>query len=79
MITLDTDFIARLVRYVVDAEKGRSRQIGSNKIAAIKALREITGLGLVHAKSLVEAAEAAPTDPLMSAIKDIQYILSTEG
>jgi large subunit ribosomal protein L7/L12 len=32
---------------------------GSNKVAAIKAVREITGLGLKEAKDLVEAAPKA--------------------
>lgn len=30
------------------------KEIGANKIAVIKAVREITGLGLVEAKALVE-------------------------
>ena len=32
------------------------KEIGSNKIAVIKAIRELTGLGLVEAKNLVEGA-----------------------
>jgi large subunit ribosomal protein L7/L12 len=31
-------------------------EVGSNKVGAIKAVREITGLGLKEAKDLVEAA-----------------------
>lgn len=42
------------------------KEIGGNKIAAIKAVREITGLGLVDAKNLVEklgtVKEAAPKE-----------------
>ena len=34
------------------------KAIGSNKIAVIKAVRELTGLGLVEAKNLVESAPA---------------------
>lgn len=34
-------------------------EIGANKIAVIKAVREITGLGLGEAKALVEAAPKA--------------------
>lgn len=42
-------------------------EIGANKIAVIKAVREITGLGLGEAKALVESApkaikENVPTD-----------------
>ena len=42
------------------------KEIGGNKIAVIKAVREITGLGLVDAKNLVEklgtVTEAAPKE-----------------
>lgn len=42
------------------------KEIGGNKIAVIKAVREITGLGLVDAKNMVEklgtVKEAAPKD-----------------
>ena len=42
------------------------KEIGGNKIAVIKAVREITGLGLVDAKNLVEGLgtvkEALPKD-----------------
>ena len=34
------------------------KSIGANKIAVIKAVRELTGLGLVEAKNLVESAPA---------------------
>ena len=34
-------------------------EIGANKIAVIKVVREITGLGLSEAKALVESAPAA--------------------
>ncbi len=42
------------------------KDVGGNKIAVIKAVREITGLGLVDAKNLVEKGgvvkEAAPKE-----------------
>ncbi len=42
------------------------KDVGGNKIAVIKAVREITGLGLVDAKNMVEKGgvvkEAAPKD-----------------
>jgi large subunit ribosomal protein L7/L12 len=43
------------------------KEIGANKIAVIKVAREVTGLGLVEAKALVESApktvkEALPKD-----------------
>ena len=42
------------------------KDVGANKIAVIKAVREITGLGLVDAKNMVEKGgvvkEAAPKD-----------------
>ena len=42
------------------------KDVGANKIAVIKAVREITGLGLVEAKNAVEKLgtikEAAPKD-----------------
>lgn len=42
------------------------KEVGGNKIAVIKAVREITGLGLVDAKNMVERGgvvkEAAPKD-----------------
>ncbi|MDY2879747.1 MAG: 50S ribosomal protein L7/L12 [Candidatus Borkfalkiaceae bacterium] len=42
------------------------KEIGGNKIAVIKAVREITGLGLVDAKNMVEklgtVKEAAPKE-----------------
>ena len=34
------------------------KEAGANKIAVIKAVRELTGLGLVEAKKLVESAPA---------------------
>ena len=35
------------------------QEVGANKIAVIKAVREATGLGLMEAKALVEAAPKA--------------------
>jgi large subunit ribosomal protein L7/L12 len=40
---------------------------GSNKVGAIKAVREITGLGLKEAKDLVEAAPKAVKEGLSKA------------
>jgi len=42
-------------------------EAGSNKVAAIKAVREITGLGLKEAKDLVEAAPKAVKEGLPKA------------
>lgn len=36
------------------------KNFGANKIAVIKVVREMTGLGLVEAKNLVESSAAAP-------------------
>jgi len=47
------------------------KAIGANKIAVIKAVREITGLGLVEAKNLVESAPAT--------IKEAQPKETAEG
>ena len=41
--------------------------VGSNKIAVIKAVREITGLGLKEAKDLVEGAPKAVKEGLPKA------------
>ena len=53
------------------------KEIGGNKIAVIKAVREITGLGLVDAKNLVEKLgtikEAAPkeeAEKMVAQLKD---------
>jgi large subunit ribosomal protein L7/L12 len=40
---------------------------GANKVSAIKAVREITGLGLKEAKDLVEAAPKAVKEGLSKA------------
>ena len=42
-------------------------EIGSNKIAVIKAVRELTGLGLKEAKNLVEGAPKAVKEGLPKA------------
>ncbi len=47
------------------------KAIGGNKIAVIKAVRELTGLGLVEAKNLVESAPAT--------IKEAQPKETAEG
>ena len=56
------------------------KEFGANKIAVIKAVREITGLGLGEAKALVEGApsnikEAIPKD----AAKEIETKLKEAG
>ncbi len=50
---------------------------GANKIAVIKAVRELTGLGLVEAKNLVEGApstvkEAQPKDAAEEMVKKLK-------
>ena len=45
-------------------------EAGSNKVGAIKAVREITGLGLKEAKDLVEAAPKAVKEGLSKADAD---------
>ena len=52
------------------------KAIGGNKIAVIKAVRELTGLGLVEAKNLVESApttikEAQPKDVAEGIVKTL--------
>jgi large subunit ribosomal protein L7/L12 len=42
-------------------------EAGANKVSAIKAVREITGLGLKEAKDLVEAAPKAVKEGLSKA------------
>jgi large subunit ribosomal protein L7/L12 len=42
-------------------------EAGANKVAAIKAVREITGLGLKEAKDLVEAAPKAVKEGIAKA------------
>lgn len=53
------------------------KEVGANKIAVIKAVREITGLGLSEAKALVDGApstvkEAMPKDAAEEALKKLQ-------
>ena len=52
------------------------KAIGGNKIAVIKAVRELTGLGLVEAKNMVESApvtvkEAQPKDVAEGIVKQL--------
>ena len=64
--------VARAVAAAAPAEEEKTefnvvlKEVGGNKIAVIKAVREITGLGLVDAKNMVEKGgvvkEAAPKD-----------------
>ena len=42
-------------------------EVGSNKIAVIKAVRELTGLGLKEAKDMVEGAPKAVKEGLAKA------------
>ena len=42
-------------------------EVGSNKIAVIKAVRELTGLGLKEAKDMVEGAPKAVKEALPKA------------
>ena len=56
------------------------KEVGANKIAVIKAVREITGLGLSEAKALVDGApsnikENVPTD----AAKEMEAKLKEAG
>ncbi len=54
--------------------------VGSNKIAVIKAVRELTGLGLKEAKELVEAAPKAVKEALPKAeAEDVQKKLEAAG
>ena len=53
------------------------KEIGGNKIAVIKVVREITGLGLSEAKALVDGPpstvkEAMPKDAAEEAMKKLQ-------
>ncbi len=53
------------------------KAIGANKIAVIKAVREITAMGLVEAKNLVESApatikEAQPKETAEGIVKKLQ-------
>ena len=55
-------------------------EIGANKIAVIKVVREITGLGLGEAKALVEAAPKAIKENVPAAeAKDIEAKLKEAG
>ncbi len=54
--------------------------VGSNKIAVIKAVREITGLGLKEAKDLVEGAPKAVKEGCAKAeAEDLQKKLEAAG
>ncbi len=46
------------------------KEIGANKIAVIKAVRELTGLGLVEAKNLVEGAPSTVKEAQPKEIAD---------
>lgn len=53
------------------------KEVGANKIAVIKAVREATGLGLMEAKNLVESAPATvkenvPTEEAKTLEKALQ-------
>ena len=54
--------------------------VGSNKIAVIKAVREITGLGLKEAKDLVEGApKAAKEGAAKAEAEDLKKKLEAAG
>ena len=69
---IDEEFGVSAVAAAAPAEEEKTefnvvlKEVGGNKIAVIKAVREITGLGLVDAKNMVEKGgvvkEAAPKD-----------------
>ena len=55
-------------------------EVGSNKIAVIKAVREVTGLGLKEAKALVEGAPKAIKEGCAKAeAEDLQKKLEAAG
>ena len=55
-------------------------EVGSNKIAGIKAVREVTGLGLKEAKDLVEGAPKAIKEGCAKAeAEDLQKKLEAAG
>ena len=55
-------------------------EVGSNKIAVIKAVREITGLGLKEAKDLVEGAPKAVKEGAAKAeAEDLKKKLEAAG
>ena len=56
------------------------KEAGANKIAVIKVVREITGLGLVDAKNLVETAGATIKENVPTAeAKEIEAKLKEAG
>ena len=56
------------------------KDVGANKIAVIKVIREITGLGLVDAKNLVETAGATIKENVPTAqAKEIEEKLKEAG
>ena len=56
------------------------KEVGGNKIAVIKAVREITGLGLSEAKALVDGAPGTIKENVPTAeAKDIEAKLKEAG
>ena len=56
------------------------KEIGANKIAVIKAVREITGLGLSEAKALVDGAPSTVKENVPTAeAKEIEAKLKEAG
>lgn len=57
------------------------KDFGSNKIAVIKVIRELTGLGLVEAKNLVEklgtVKEALPKDEATKMVEKLKEVGAT--
>lgn len=56
------------------------KEVGANKIAVIKAVREITGLGLSEAKALVDGAPSVLKENVATAeAKDMEAKLKEAG
>lgn len=56
------------------------KEIGANKIAVIKAVREATGLGLMEAKAMVESAPATVKENVPTAdAKALEKALTDAG
>ena len=65
---------------ILDAIASKTADVGSNKIAVIKAVREITGLGLKEAKDLVEGAPKAVKEGAAKAeAEDLKKKLEAAG
>src|SRR5690349_23206829 len=58
---------------IPDGERAAIRALldGGNKIAAIKRVRELTGMGLKEAKDFVESWERSGTTPVLTINEDV--------